>query len=867
MFEFTIRKVTFTFCFLSLLLCNVRSWKTCNDTFCGTLRKSPEGYPRYTLNISTVQIVKDSLTGKLTNHDGSHTLQLSYSYIGLPNITRLEISDESKKPQGVSFLPGTTGKNQLRFLRQTASSVTIENGNARSIIYSDPFKIENYFNNKLVSVINKNDRMVVQVNSSGDVVALDVSFPGAVQVYGLPLRADNLPLRTTSNSDPYRLFNVNRGQYKVKSIDSLHSSVASLFAHSQNQTSGLFWNSPAQIWVDIAHGTNGIDTFFMAETYSLQVTFFHGPTMEEAVKQNSFIKGNFNGPPVYFSLGYHQSRNSYASENEVLDVVNQFDANNLPLESVWLDTNYMDQGKCFTWNSINFPNPTALQDQLAKKNRTLIITIGPDIKTENGYFVHDQASAKRFYVQNPNGSDYVGGCSAGNCSYLNHFDYNTSEYYVSLFSLATFKAKNLHVLLESTEPTVLGNEQQENTFPPELIHNIEGLPHAHRELHNVYSDYDVLVTHNGLFARNLNGIPPSEVFKAERPFVTTRSHSAYAMNYASTFTGNNNASWDHLQISFPMCLSESLVGIRSCGANVGGFSGIPSDELYQRWYQAGAWLPFYRAHFAADVPRREPYMYVESIKTRVRKALQQRYAHLPVWYTLYWESVYTFSAIIRPLFYNYPNDAATFTIDQQILVGANILVAPVMKPGVIMTSVYLPGGESEIWYNINDNYKAFRGTGLKVLNINMDSVPVFYRGGSIIARKDTPRLTTQAAVNDPYTLYICLDINNKAEGTLYVDDYKTHSYLNLEYLYIGFVFEDNSLTSFKLIESADYDGAAPITDIVVVNPPANILKVYLNEERLDSQSGISVSYSENGNFMKVRNLSLNLRESFKLTLL
>lgn len=118
-----------------------------------------------------------------------------------------------------------------------------------------------------------------------------------------------------------------------------------------------------------------------------------------------------------------------------------------------------------------------------------------------------------------------------------------------------------------------------------------------------------------------------------------------------------------------MCLSEALAGISFCGADIGGFFYDPPVELLQRWYQVGVWLPFYRAHANMDTERREPYLFPEDVQKRIRVALRQRYAHLPLWYTLFWEHSETGDPVIRPLFYQYPNDANVLDIDTQLLVG------------------------------------------------------------------------------------------------------------------------------------------------------------------------------------------------------
>ncbi|KAF2884463.1 hypothetical protein ILUMI_21711 [Ignelater luminosus] len=817
------KKVTILFVLTLQLLIGVASGKTCDETFCGKLRRSSTGYPSYNLDLDTVAVEYDTLTANLTSHDGSHNLLLELDFEDIdidefvPPILRLAIIDSDLQEQldNITFLNHVT-KSPIVFYKATNETIVVSSGSSKAILYSNPFKMETYFENKLVSVVNGNGRLVIEGDLLNGVAAMDVSFAGAQNAYGIPLHAENLALRTTTDGtmDPYRLYNHNSGQYKLKSTEALHSAVPLLYTHGREQSAGVLWISYSDLWIDITHGDNHIETYFMDEKPFFHILLYNGPTIADAVLQGGQNRVTPIIMPQYFALGYHQSRNSYANENEVLSVIDKFNRDQLPLESVWLDSNYTDNGKYFTWDPIRFPNPINLQNQLATQNRSLVVTIGPHIKVEKGYFVHEEASSNGFYVTNPDGSDYVGKYLSGSsCSYIDFFNSKALIFYASLLTRETFKASNLHVFFDLNEPTVFENEEHENTLPSDVLHQ-KFLPH--RYLHNMYGTIPVLMT-----AGN-DGYQ-------ERSFTPSLSHSVFEDNVGPLLTGDNYANWEHLQISFPMCLSEALVNMNMCGANVGGFKGIPDEELYQRWYQAGAWLPFYRAHFAADVPPREPFMYPENVKARVRKALYQRYAHLPVWYTLFWENVHNFKPIIRPLFYHYPKEEATFVIDQELLLGANILAAPILKRGAFMLTVYLPGGESELWYNIDDNYKVLRGTGHQLMYVNLDSVPVFYRGGAIITRKDTPRLTSAETVNDPYTLYVCLNTTNEASGTLYVDDYKTYSYFfQNKFLYIGFSFTDSSLYAYKIVEDADYDGAAPVGEVVILNPPKNVIGVQLH---------------------------------------
>ncbi|KAK4873323.1 hypothetical protein RN001_015352 [Aquatica leii] len=343
-------------------------------------------------------------------------------------------------------------------------------------------------------------------------------------------------------------------------------------------------------------------------------------------------------------------------------------------------------------------------------------------------------------------------------SYLDFFDPKVWEYYSGLYALDKFVGtmKDVYIWNDMNEPSVFND----------------------------------VATFEGLLKRSGNKL---------RPFVLTRVHFAGSQRYTAVWTGDNAVEWSHLAYSIPMCLSEALGGISFCGADVGGFFKNPDEELLQRWYQTGAWLPFYRAHAHIDTKRREPYLYNSDVQNRIWNALRQRYAHLPVWYTLFHEHEETGELVIRPLVYHYPSDLNVFDIDNQLLVGSSIMVRPVTESRASSVSVYFPGGPNEIWYDVED-FKPFCGINIP---FSMDKVPVYYRGGSIIPRKDRPRRASTLTHDDPFTLYVALDDNKSAKGTFYIDDNESYDYKNNLYIYIKFTYKDGVLSS-SLIDDARF---------------------------------------------------------------
>ena len=96
-----------------------------------------------------------------------------------------------------------------------------------------------------------------------------------------------------------------------------------------------------------------------------------------------------------------------------------------------------------------------------------------------------------------------------------------------------------------------------------------------------------------------------------------------------------------------LVIGGKLTHIGSFAADVGGFFGNPEPELLVRWYQLGAFQPFFRAHAHIDTKRREPWLFGEPYTGLIRHAIRERYKILPYVYTLAWESYQTGAPIMR----------------------------------------------------------------------------------------------------------------------------------------------------------------------------------------------------------------------------
>ncbi|KAK9685066.1 Galactose mutarotase-like [Popillia japonica] len=786
------------------LLAPAYSFYTCDElSFCSNIRYNFDGL---SFTLTNIQI-GDAVTGDLVNDQTAESFQLKF--VALEGDTfRLTVqdSDNSRYTPENDALNGAPTEQPLTLVSSSDELYVVSAGDNLVNLYLSPFHIEIVRDDQVIIEVNKANRLTINTGDDDQSVALDISFPVANAAYGIPLHAEGLSLSSTGPGglSSYRMFNVDYGSYPTNTRESLYGAIGVLYGVSSfSITSGLFWMNGAQTFIDITNEGDGVDSLFISETGALELFLFAGPTLQECVRQYTALTG-VTALPQYFTLGYHQCRYSYMTQEDVETVVAEFDNHNFPMDVIWLDIDYSDGYKYFTWNYTAFPDPVGMQNNVLATGRKMVAISDPHIKAEEGYFVYDQALEQDFFVKNPDGSVFEGVCWPGLSSYIDYFNPAAQEWYGELYLLENFpdSTLNLYIWNDMNEPSVF--EVDELTMPGNLSH-YGGL--QHKDIHNMYGFKQTQATRAGLLKRD----------PTKRPFLLTRAHFAGSQRYTAMWTGDNVASWEHLRISIPMILTESLAGMAFCGADVGGFVGNVEDELHQRWYQAGAWYPFYRGHSDASTVRREPYLYPDDIQARIRSAMRVRYVHIPYWYTLFFEHELTGDPIVRPLSYHYPQDEAVLAIDEQWLIGSSIMAAPVLYEGASSVTTYFPGGDNEYWLDIA-NGNVYIGGASYEIPVDMDSQPYYYKSGSIILTIQDEVRSTEEHRDSSYVMYIFTDADLQATGNFYLDDLESFDYRNQVYLYYQFNYDGENLSVESLNGDADYDREFTISEINILTP-------------------------------------------------
>ncbi|KAF9737126.1 hypothetical protein PMIN06_001887 [Paraphaeosphaeria minitans] len=626
-----------------------------------------------------------------------------------------------------------------------------------------------------------------------EAIALDITFPGYDHVFGIPEHAASLSLKTTRGGDgaysePYRLYNADVFEYEMDSPMTLYGAIPFMQAHRKGSTVGVFWLNAAETWIDVvkakssanplALGVKGLtdtQTHWISESGQLDVFVFLGPTPQDLTRQYGELTG-YTAMPQSFAIAYHQCRWNYVTDEDVKDVDRKFDKYKIPYDVIWLDIEYTQEKKYFTWDPLTFVNPDKMGKQLDKSDRKLVVIIDPHIKNTDNYPVIDELKKKDLAVKNKEGNQYEGWCWPGSSMWIDCFNPAAISWWKGLFKYDSFKGTlpNTFIWNDMNEPSVFNGP--ETTMPKDNIH-FGGW--EHRDVHNI----------NGMTFHNATYQAIAERKKGElrRPFVLTRSFYSGSQRSAAMWTGDNLAEWSHLEASLPMILNQGISGFPFAGADVGGFFGNPSKELLTRWYQAGIYYPFFRGHAHIDTRRREPYIPGAPYTEIITQALRLRYQLLPVWYTAFREAHTTGAPIVRPNFYVHPEDERGFAIDDQLYIGsAGLLAKPVTKEGATSVDVYL--SDDQPYFDYFD-YTRYQGAGTHTVPAPLEKIPLLMQGGHIIPRRDRPRRSSGLMKFDPFTLVVVLDKDNAAKGELYLDDGETFDYEVGVYIHRRFAFD------------------------------------------------------------------------------
>jgi alpha-glucosidase len=509
-----------------------------------------------------------------------------------------------------------------------------------------------------------------------------------------------------------RLNNWNTDAYSFAwNQDPLYRSIPFYISVNEGIAHGIFFDNTFKAHFDFG-AEDPTKTSFWADGGELQYYYIHGPHMMDVVKSYHILTGTHPMPPLW-AFGYHQCRWSYYPEAKVKKIANGFRENKIPCDGIYLDIDYMDGYRCFTWNRKYFPDPKKMIKELAADGFKTVVIIDPGIRVDDNYAVFKEGKENRYFCRRCDDYFMEGHVWPGRCQFPDFTNPDVRTWWGGLFD-ELVQLGVAGVWNDMNEPAVFGA----GTFPDDVRHQYDGHRGSHRKAHNIYGMQMVRATYEGL----------RKLMKNKRPFTITRAGYSGVQRFSSVWTGDNVASWEHLKLGNIQCQRLSVSGISFCGTDIGGFSGEPDGELFTRWIQMGTFSPFMRAHSAGDTKEREPWSFGEPYTAINRKFIELRYRLIPYLYSAFWEHHRYGFPILRPIVMHEQEEISNHFRQDEFTYGDKILICPVLEPGQVSRKVYLPKGT---WYNFW-TYEVAEGGQEVIVPTPLDTIPIFIKAGSVI---------------------------------------------------------------------------------------------------------------------------------------
>lgn len=566
-----------------------------------------------------------------------------------------------------------------------------------------------------------------------------------------------------------RLKNWNTDAYSFQwNQDPLYRSIPFYISVNEGIAHGIFFDNTFKAQFDFG-SEDRTKTSFWADGGELQYYYIHGPHMMDVVKSYHTLTGTHPMPPLW-ALGYHQCRWSYYPEAKVRKIARGFRENKIPCDGIYLDIDYMDGYRCFTWNRKYFPDPKKMISELAADGFKTVVIIDPGIRVDDNYSVFKEGKEKKYFCRRSDDYFMEGHVWPGRCQFPDFTNPEVREWWGGLFD-ELVQMGVAGVWNDMNEPAVFGA----GTFPDDVRHQYDGYRGSHRKAHNVYGMQMVRSTYEGL----------RKIMKNKRPFTITRAGYSGVQRFSSVWTGDNVASWEHLKIGNIQCQRLSISGIPFCGTDIGGFSGEPDGELFTRWIQMGTFSPFMRAHSAGDTKEREPWSFGEPFTAINRKFIELRYRLIPYLYSTFWEHHRYGFPILRPIVMHEQDTQLNHFRQDEFTYGDKILVCPVMEPGQRKRNVYLPKGK---WYNFW-TYEVIEGGREVSVDTPLETMPLFVKAGSVIPEYPVMQYVGQQEIEE-------------VKLNIYYTDYEVNSFLFEDYGET-FAYEQDIYLEKKFVVNGD----------------------------------------------------------------
>ena len=313
----------------------------------------------------------------------------------------------------------------------------------------------------------------------------------------------------------------------AKEQDPLYKAIPFYIGLNKGKAYGIYFDNSFRTGFDFSQERRNI-TNFWADGGEMNYYFIFGPDMSKVVSSYSSLTGTPELPPMW-ALGFHQSKWSYYPESNVKEIASDFRKHRIPCDAIYLDIDYMDGFRCFTWDKNHFPDPKRMISELEEDGFKTVVMIDPGIKVDRDYWIYNEALENDYFCKRGDGPLMHGKVWPGECNFPDFTNPAVREWWAELYKEFMSDLGVHAVWNDMNEPAVM--EVPTKTAPLDTRHNYDGHPCTHRKAHNVYGMQMVRATYEGV----------KKYVYPKRPFVITRAAFAGTQRYSSTWTGDNAA--------------------------------------------------------------------------------------------------------------------------------------------------------------------------------------------------------------------------------------------------------------------------------------------------------------------------------------
>lgn len=445
----------------------------------------------------------------------------------------------------------------------------------------------------------------------------------------------------------------------------------------------------------------------LSEDTKLDLFIFLAPTLKELIGLYTDLTGKPQMPPRW-ALGVWMSRCAYLTRAQVEEVLTRLRAEQIPCDVVHLDPHWMKThyyfkigvDACdFEWDTEDWPAHRQMLQQWRADGFDVCFWVNPYIP--EGTALYAEAAANGYLLKTAGGA----------VARLEHGEpVGTVD-----FSNPAAKAwwKNHLKALVDEGASVFKPDYGDRVAEQAVFANGK----TGKEMHNRF-----------MFLYTETAFEAVKETRGEN-IVWRRAGYVGSQRYPGTWAGDTQVTWQGMRGALRGGLSAGFGGEAFWSHDIGGFVGTkPAPELYIRWAQFGLLSPFSRFH--GTTPR-EPWEYGDAALAIVRHYAQLRYALMPYLLAAAHESTVTGLPLLRHMRLEFPDEPNVDTIDDQYMLGADLLIAPILTPDATSRYVYFPAGR---WWALEDVTCAIDGPGFVEVAAPLEHIPIFVRAGAVLPR-------------------------------------------------------------------------------------------------------------------------------------